>query len=315
MDIYTPVVRMNYFFTALILSASLLAASPMYKAVCKTEYSFVLKLYHDTSNRFQNNIWAIERCIENDEDLELCFERLEVHPPYSNYFLFSRYSYARSIPLSVQAINEIHADACHSLNQSAARDNFVKDIQLREYDVFEESGSIKEYLNDTVKIGINIDTDNEEVSSTINRLTSLATQHFDQIFECVNVHGHIDYDRCVKDFPEPELVDCMNQFRRFFAGFGGPSAIDKLNLKIFINKWLNDKVNPPGGNDNVPVSNLDDFDIGDFEMSDDGWFWVKVGFFAFIIVIIVSLTAFCFKRAASNDEEKGNSVSKSERMK
>ena len=306
---------MNYFFTVLILSASLLAASPMYKAVCKTEYIFVLKHYHDTANRFQTNIWAIEMCIENGEDLERCFENLEVHPPYSNYFLFNRYSYARSLPLSVHAINEIHADACRSLNRSATRDNFVKDIQLREYDVFEDSESIKDYLNDTVKIGINIDTDNEEVSGTINRLTSLATQHFDQIFECVNVYGHIDYDRCVKDFPEPELVDCMNQFRRFFAGFGGPSAIDKLNLKIFINKWLNDKVNPLGSNDIVPVSNLDDFDSGHIDISDDGWFRIKVGFFAFIIVIIASLTAFCFKRAATNDEEKGNSVSKSERIK
>ena len=314
MDINTPVVRMNFFFIVFLLVRIVsCSASPIYKAVCKTEYSFVLKHYHDTANRFQNQLWAIESCIENSEDLELCFERLEVHPPYSNYFLFDEYSYARSIPLSVEAINEIHADACRSLNESATSDNFVKDIQLEEYDVFNNSESIKEYLNDTVKIGINIDTDNDEVLSTINRLTSLVTVHFDQIFECVTVQGLIEYGRCVKDFSEPDLLDCMDNTRHFFAGFGGPRAIDELNLKIFINKWLNDKAIELGGNNNVPVLNLDDFDIGDIETSDDGWFWIKVGFFAFIIVILASLIALCLKCAASNDEEKGNSASKSEK--
>ena len=306
------------FSTIFIFTLSLLIqiTSCEYKAVCKTEYSFVLKNFNEVAGHFQANLDKVETCLQSLIDRKGCLIRAKIRYPYRQYLsnCDNRLFYDYNSPLSHLKVNDLHQKACSELNKHAEREKYAKDIELREYNILVDPEAIKELLSN-LKIGIKVKTDKSAVLNTIKNSAILMRIHFEGIKYCLGTSNAVNQDefiKCINNTVHQMLPRDLNSLPQSVNELGGPKVIDNIDLKILLNKCLAAKIIiPTNSSDDKQDLIFDEYDSSlDYSVIDElkkkciRWYWIKVicgilGVSASVILITIYLR----RKPATDDEE------------
>ena len=307
--------------SSLIFAIAVLAQiiSCDYKVVCRTEYSYVLKNFSQTAKHFQAHLGEAQACFDPSVvDIVECLTD-KILPPYSGLLLDSENGYCT--PFKVADVNDMHQKACKILNDYAEREKYAKDIPLKEYNVLTETEHIKA-LMDGVAIGIKVKTNKSVVLKCIGRTANLMNKHFKTIKFCLGKDTLVDqhtFTDCISEnvLYGDELASKLYNLPNDVHFSGGLSAVDDIDLKIELNKYLTNL--SLGFNDDEDYSRdikikeyectLGDEEIDKLIKECTKWYWIKVGGGVFAIAVLAGLVGYIYKKKAAfvYDEEKVDS--------
>lgn len=310
---------MNY-TSSLVFVIAILAqiVSCDYKVVCKTEYSYVLKNFNHTAKHFQANIDEAQACFDASIDTVKCLTD-KILPPYSDVFLDYENNYKP--PFDDAAVNDMHQKACKILNDYAEREKYAKDIPLKDYNVLTETDHIKA-LMDGVSIGIKVKTNKSVVLKFVSRAAILMSDHFEIIKACLGKESLVDqptFSKCISEkvLYGDELASKVYNLPNDVNFSGGLSAVDDIDLKMELNKYLtnlsrgfnDDEYYPPDIELKEYDSNLGDKKIGELIKEYSKWYWIKVGGGILAVVVLTGLVGYFYKKktAVIDDDEKVDS--------
>ena len=290
-----------------------------YKVVCRTEYSYVLKNFSQTAKHFQDHIDEAQACFDPSvDDIVECLTD-KILPPYSDLLLDSENGYLP--PFDDATVNNMHQNACKILNGYAERVKYAKDIPFKEYNVLTETEHIKA-LMDGVAIGIKVKTNKSVVLKCIGRTANSMSIHFQTIKSCLGKDTLVDqlaFTNCISEnvLYGDELASKVYNLPNDINFSGGLSAVDDVDLKIELNKYLtNQSLSFNDDEDYPPDIKMKEYEctLGDEEIDKlikecTKWYWIKVGGGVLAVVVLAGLVGYFYKKktAAVDDEEKADS--------
>ena len=297
--------KMNY-TTALVFAIALLAqlvscSKVVYKVVCETEYSYVLKHFNSTASDFQAKLCAVNACLDRLEmDRMGCLEATRIASSY-HWNVLNLDSGVFS--LTANNINELHQKACKALNEQAEEQKYAKDIELKEYDIFADSEGIKTLL-ETLQIGIKVES---KQSKTLKETTELLKKYFKDIKKTLSFEAD-EVDENVLDVIEDKLSSVLEPLSGLVVDVGGLYEIDDIDLVILLNKCLNlyaEKYLPDSNlnlNENEESDSEDNLD-SKLKVKGKKWFWVKVGAGIFAVAVLAGLVILYLRSSAVHEDK------------
>lgn len=315
------------FATSFALALSLLVqiAACEFRAVCKTEYSYVLNQFSRLASDFQIKLEEVQACLlPTVKERKACLDKTKI--PHTYNMILSKKDefggYVFRSPLTAVNVNYLHQIQGRALNDVVTKKMYAKDIPLYEYDVLTHAGIIKRIL-EYVPIGIKVKTDKSEIIKTIRNDTLSVREHFGTIKTCIANEGASvcknSFAACI--YRNLKLYDCAKELNSLLTSLpasinllGGPKAIDDIDLKIELNRCLNEKAHLLIDFDKTMKQDLEmseydwclsDKEIEELKRAKFGWHLIKMVSFIFgLTALVVLIVVYFKKRAAPSDEEK-----------
>lgn len=314
---------MNY-ITVLVFAIALLAqfASSSvvdYKVVCKTDYSYVLREFNLIARDFQDRLSEVKKCLDSSApDKNDCLESTNIPTMYL-WFMSSLNEDGVLIyrhPLTVKTVNELHQDVCATLNETAKRYEYAKDIELKEYNVLADSEGIKSTF-EALEIGIKVKTDKSVVLEYIRYIVRLMRKHFNKIKKCLDDgNKKVSFRVCFSNIDDNhDLSNDLNLLPLYVEELGCPKVINDTDLKILLNRCLiynvYDLVQRFKSSKSDVILRAYDWNLRDEAISGLKeeyvlWFWIKLIGGVLGLAVLVWLIALYFRKNKSfvDDEEK-----------
>ena len=170
-----------------------------HKAVCKTEYSYVLKRFHDLANDFHFKIDKFEQCLREGTSQIDCGKLVELDALFENALNREDSPLTVTAPLEAKMVNQIHDIVCRSLNEEAEYPLcYAKDINLEEYEVLRNSDNIKSIL-ESLSFDIKVSTGESLVLTAVRDVAEFMSKNYDYIKQCF-AEGTDDlaFNRCIE---------------------------------------------------------------------------------------------------------------------
>ena len=303
---------MNY-ITALVLTIALLAqlvscSKATYKVVCKTEYSYVLKQFNSAASDFQTKLGAINACLDPMENDRIgCLENIKISDLYHRNVLNLD---SDVFSLTAYNINELHQKACKALNEEAKDQEYAKDIEHNEYDILNDSKSIKNLLG-TIEIGIKIKSGQKQ-SKVLRETTMLFKRHFEDIKKILNGKADEVESKAARVISD-NLSSIFPPLRNLIHSMGGFHQVDDIDLIIAINRCLNRFAVYVNDEEDLSDSdlNLNENEESDSDEDLDSklkikgkkWFWVKVGAGIFAVAVLAGLVILYLRSSAVHEDK------------
>ena len=297
---------MNY-TTILVFAIALLAqlgscSEVDYKVVCKTEYSYVLKQFNSAASDFQAKLGAVNACFGPNFMIDRmdCLNNADI----SNLYHWNVLHLDSDVfSLTANNINELHQKACEALNEKAEKQEYAKDIELKEYDILTDSESIKTLL-ETLQIGIKAES---KQSKALRKTTALLRKHFEDIKK-IQKYENDEVDENALYVIENELNLVLEPLRGFLWEMGGLDQIDDIDLVILLNKCLKLYAEKylPGSDLNLNENGSDseyEPNSSTLEAKSAKWFWVKVGAGVFAVAVLAGLVILYLRSSAVHEDK------------
>lgn len=305
---------------AIVLLAKFSSCSEVdYKVVCKTDYGYVLREFSLIARVFQDRLSEVKKCLDSSApDKNDCLESTNIPNMYL-WFISSLNEdvvYIYRHPLTVKTIYELHQDVCATLNETAKRYEYAKDIELKEYDVLADPEGIKTAF-EALEIGIKVKTDKSVVLEHIRYIVRLMKKHFNKIKKCLDDGNEKAILRvCFRNIDDNhDLSNDLNLLPLFAEELGCAKVINDADLKILLNRCLiynvYDLVQRFKSSKSDVILRAYDWNLRDEAISGLKeeyviWFWIKLIGGVLGLAVLVWLIALYFRKNKSvyDDEEK-----------
>ena len=291
-----------------------------YKAVCKTEYSYVLNRFHDSAHDFHSKIDKLNQCLRDGTSPTNCGKQIGLDKVFENALSSKSFLLNDASPFEVEIVLE---KVCCTLNGMAIHLEYAKDIELKEYDVLNDSADIKSIL-ESLSFGIRISTDKSLILNDISKTIKLFSDNYDSIKQCLVSGTDTRLIACI-DKLSLKKQDCKRIKSNLSELPFNIDGKDDFRLKMELRRRFNIEVDryEKGGDHKADIEfkeyfcdeNLNEGIINVLKTEHEEyvkvkWIWIKyiVGGVIILSVIVGIAVVFFKRKTAIKDEENMNEL-------